>query len=56
MYERARLMYKKTMCPARMLVRMPVCLSACTALHCMHVYVMSKYVIETVKYNVRSPR
>lgn len=23
---------------------------------CMHVYVMSKYVIETVKYNVRSPR
>lgn len=32
------------LCPARMLVRMPVCLSACTALYCMHVYIMSKYI------------
>lgn len=30
------------------------CLPVC--LYCMHIYVMSKYVIETVKYNVRSPR
>lgn len=42
------------LCPARMPVRMPACLPACTAY--MHVYIISKYVIETVKYNVRSPR
>lgn len=36
-------------------VCLPVCLY-CTALHCMHIYVISKYVIETVKYNIRSPR
>lgn len=51
MYERARL--------CALHVCLYVYLSAClycTALHCMHVYVMSKYVIETVKYNVRSPR